>query len=304
MTPRDAEPPEISVIVPVYRGSTTIEACLTSVRRAVEGLPHEIIVVESSGDGCGALVRRGCPEARLFESPVHLSAGQARNEGARVAQGRWLFFVDQDCEVPADWVRRLGAHLARTGVGAAGGSVGVGNTGNLSGWAVYFLEFLYHFPSGAQPGPSQNFLIGCNSAWNASVFQKLAFPDQTLGEDVLLSHAVRQAGFTVIYDPQVTVIHQNRYGWGEFRRYCRAMGKAAAHYNRQTRRWWLPWMERWPSLLFAAPLAVLPMIGLRLLRAPAGYLPRFVLLLPACLQGQWLWAGAFRQELLRARPSR
>lgn len=43
--------PEVSVIVPGFRGRATIAACLDSVRKAAAGWRYEIIVVESSGDG-------------------------------------------------------------------------------------------------------------------------------------------------------------------------------------------------------------------------------------------------------------
>jgi glycosyltransferase involved in cell wall biosynthesis len=290
--------PQISVIVPAYQGRDTLAFCLASVREALRGWSHEIIVVESSGDGGAELVRRCCPEALVIEPPHRLSAGQARNEAAKMARGRWLFCVDQDCQVPPEWVDRLARHLAEPGVGAAGGSLGVSNPENLSGWAVYFLEFLHHFPSQGYPRRTNSFLIGCNSAWVADLFGELAFPDQTLGEDVLLTHAVRQRGYAVVYDPSVTVRHRNRQGWGEFLRYCRAMGRASAHYQLQLHPRWMWWMVHVPLGVFAVPLVVLPGIGLRLLRAPAGYLPRFLLLLPVCVLGQMVWAVAFRKQLL------
>lgn len=293
------EAPEISVIVPAFRGATTIVACLTAIRRAVAGWDHEILVVESSGDDTADRVRRCCPEATLIVWPHRLTAGQARNEAIRRARGRWLFCVDQDCEVPSDWVAVLMRHLREPGVGAAGGSIAVGNPENLSGWAVYFLEFLYHFPKAAPASRNRNFLIACNSAWRADLLRRLWFPDRTLGEDVLLSHAVQQQGMAVIYDPAISVLHQNRGGWAEFRRYNLAMGVAAAAYQTVRRPPWLRYVERFPLLIFAVPLVVLPSIAWRLIQSPPGYLPRFLLLLPVCLQGQLLWAVAFRRELRR-----
>ena len=298
---RSAEAPNISVIIPVFRGASTIKACLASVRQAVAGWSHEILVVESSGDGSAECVRQCCPEARVIAWPHRLSAGEARNQGIRQARGRWLFFVDQDCEVPLHWVDRLMCHLQGHGVGGAGGSIAVGNPQMLSGWAVYFLEFLQHFPAALPARRCNGFLIACNSAWRADVLSQCSFPDQTLGEDVLFSHAVRQQGLALIYDPAISVRHQNRCGWAEFRRYNRAMGRASAAYQLELRSEWLNLLQKWPFLIFGAPLIVLPLIAWRLLRAPAGYLPRYLLLLPVCLQGQLLWASAFRRELLSHR---
>lgn len=299
----DAAPPEVSVIVPAFRGRATIEACLDSVRASARGWRSEIIVVESSRDGAADLVRRRFPDVRLIEPPHRLSAGAARNEGFRHARGRLWLCVDQDCLVPGDWIARLVALLDRDGVGAAGGSIAVANRWNLAGWCVYFLEFFTHFP-GHGPIRDDNFLIGANSGWRPEVVSLQAFPDQTLGEDLLASESARRNGFAVLYDPQLTVQHHNRPGWGEFVRYCRAMGTAAADSRLRLGGRAVHLLHRWPVLSFGIPCVILPLIGWRLRRAPFGYLATFLALFPCCAVGHFVWADAFRKALLqsRARP--
>lgn len=291
------ERPLVSVIVPAYGGAATISACLVSLQRALVGWPHELIVVESSGDGAAAMIRAQFPEVQLTVSQQRLSAGLARNLGIRQARGEWLFFVDQDCVVPDSWIDSLLPHLRRAGVAGAGGSLAVGNADVWSGWCTYFLEFLYHFPSSSGPRVCRGFLLGSNSAWRCDVLQSLEFPDQTLAEDVLLSEAVRRKGWQLIYDPSIMVWHQNRVGWRVFLRYSRAMGKASARAHRTMASWWLPWFVRCPFLLYFAPVGVLCMIALRLRGAPWGYRLRFLLLFPICLLGQWFWADAFAAQL-------
>jgi GT2 family glycosyltransferase len=289
--------PEISVIVPAFNGKATIALCLGAVLQAAEGLNAEILVVESSGDGTTALVRETFPQVELLESPSRLTAGQARNWGIRQAKGRWLFCVDQDCLVPPHWIRALLRHLDQEGVGAAGGSMAVANPENRSGWCVYFLEFLNHFPRAGARLRRDNFLIGANSAWRADVFAAVKFPDQTLGEDRLLSEAVRRQGWAVVYDASLPVWHHNRRGWAEFRRYCRAMGRAAANDQQELGGRAIRWIQHWPPLVYGVPLVVLPLIGWRLLGAPRSYLLRYLVFLPCCLVGQYLWAKEFHTVL-------
>jgi GT2 family glycosyltransferase len=290
-------PPELSVIVPAHNGKATIGRCLDAALRATEGLKAEILVVESSGDGTADLVRGTYPQVRLIESPTRLTAGQARNWGIREARGRWLFCVDQDCLVPTHWIPALLRHLEQEGVGAAGGSMAVANPENISGWCVYFLEFLTHFPHQRARPRYDNFLIGANSAWRAEALAAVRFPDQTLGEDRLFSEAVRRQGWAVVYDASIPVWHHNRRGWPEFRRYCRAMGRAAAQDQRKLGGRAIRWIERWPPLVYGVPLVVLPLIAWRLLAAPRSYLLRFLALLPCCLLGQILWAREFHAGL-------
>jgi len=211
-----------------------------------------------------------------------------------------MLCVDQDCLVPEDWIDRLVRLLEQPGTGAAGGSIAVSNPGNLSGWCVYFLEFLHHFPSQGSPR-EDNFLIGANSAWRPEAVPDGPFPDQTLGEDLLASEAIRRRGFAVRYDPTITVRHRNREGWGEFVRYCRAMGVAAAADQTRLGGRVIGLLGRFPILSFGIPLVMLPRIGKRLLGAPRGYFARFLLLLPCCAFGQFVWAASFRRALAQAR---
>jgi len=206
--------------------------------------------------------------------------------------------VDQDCLVPEDWIDRLVGLLQEPGTGAAGGSISVANPGNWSGWCVYFLEFLNHFPTKGKVR-TDNFLIGANSAWHPEVVRQIRFPDQTIGEDLLFSEAIRQRGFAVRYDPSLTVHHYNREGWTEFARYCRAMGDSAAVDRSRLGGLAIAVLRRLPLLSFGIPLVILPRIAIRLLGAPRGFLTRYLLLLPNCAFGQLLWASSFRRRLIQ-----
>jgi GT2 family glycosyltransferase len=294
---------DISVVIPAYKGASTIAECLESVQAATAGRRVEIIVVESSNDATADIVRRRFPGVVLIQSAERLTAGGARNRGVVEARGRVIFFTDQDCIVPPDWVDRLKRHLEDPSVGAAGGAVGIRNPCNLSGCAVYFLEFLHHFPGNGAPQRDTNFLVGCNSAYRASALMGAAFPDQTLGEDVLLSHELRRNGFGVVYDPRIEVRHYNREGWGEFFNYNRKMGRSAARYHQVLQRRWVRPFLRFPSLVFLAPAVILPSIALGLARSRRSSFFAFLLLSPMCLLGNLTWANAFRRHVLEARTS-
>jgi glycosyltransferase involved in cell wall biosynthesis len=286
------------VVVPAYRGIDTICECLASIYAATRDRRSEVIVVESSGDGAAALVRQRFPQATVIESATRLSAGEARNRGIRHARGRWVLCADQDCVVPHEWADRLVALLGMPAVGAAGGSIAVADPRNLSGLCVYLLEFMHHFPS-CGPVREANFLIGANSGWRADVLRRVAFPDQTLGEDRRLSDEVRQLGMKVLYDPSLTVRHYNRRGWREFLRYCGAMGRSSAEERIRAGGRLIGALQRAPWVALLIPLAILPMIGSRLLGGRPDYFLRYLMLLAPCALGQLVWANAFRRELAR-----
>ncbi len=299
---RQAVAVEVSVVVPAFQGRATIVECLESVLRAVAGRSCEIIVVESSRDGAADLVRARFPGVRVIEPAGRLSAGAARNEGFRHARGRLLLCVDQDCLVPRDWISRMVELLERDRVGAAGGSIGVANPRNLAGLCVYFLEFFTHFPSRG-PIREDNYLIGANSGWRPEAIRGLAFPDRTLGEDLLACASVRANGFRILYDPSLAVLHHNRSGWCEFLRYCRAMGVAAADVQTRLGGRAIKALHCIPAMSYGIPFLLLPRIGWKLLGAPRGYLATYIALFPCCVVGHFAWADAFRRALRQRRTS-
>ncbi len=99
----DRDYPPVSVIVPARNEAQTITRCLEGLR--AQRYPDlEIIVVDDrSEDGTGELVRRQAaqdPRLRLVEG-APLPAGWigkcwALHQGAQVARGQWLLFVDAD----------------------------------------------------------------------------------------------------------------------------------------------------------------------------------------------------------------
>lgn len=299
LPPIDGEVDE-TVVIPAYLGKFTIGDCLRSLRLAMVGRRAEIVLVESSQDGTADLVRREFPEVRVLALSRQVSAGEARNLGIQAARGQTLFFVDQDCVVPSDWLERLQHHLGEPGTGAAGGAIGFRNWSNLSGSAVFFLEFLYHFPSRRAATKNAHFLLGCNLACRREAIEGVCFPAQTLAEDLLFSAAIRRAGWDTVYDPTIHVSHWNREGWGEFFRYNAKMGRAAARSHLLLRPSWSSLVLRYPWLVCASPLVILPKIFLGLL-GQWRYLARFLLLLPCCWLGNWVWAWAFYREIVSSR---
>lgn len=291
-------PPSVSVVIPAYQGRRTISSCLASLAMQ-EGIARiEIILVESSGDGTADIAERDYPDVIVVRSAERLTAGAARNRGAALATGSYILFLDQDCIVAPDWAARLVAHLRQPGVDAVGGSIGIANFTNLSGAAVYFIEFLSHFPRGGPLEKNPPFLLGCNAGYRAEVLKVLQFPDRTLAEDVIFTESVRKAGFVIAYDPTITVLHHNRRGWTEFFVYARKMGSASADYHAALDRKWIRPFLHLPLLVFPAALAVSPLIAIRLLRSPLSYLALFVLVSPACILGNLAWAQAFRRQAL------
>ena len=91
----------VTVVVPAYNRSATIERCIESVR--AQTYPHwEVVVVDDgSTDDTGETTRAVAaddPRIRLVEHRERRGAQAARNTGIRAARGEWIAFLDSDDE--------------------------------------------------------------------------------------------------------------------------------------------------------------------------------------------------------------
>lgn len=110
---RDASPPEISVVVPVYRSAGTISLLRDRVELALSGagMGYELIFVDDRGgdhswDVIQALVDmhpsvRGIKLSRNFGQHAATLCGISR------ARGEWIVTIDDDLEQPPELIPRM-----------------------------------------------------------------------------------------------------------------------------------------------------------------------------------------------------
>jgi glycosyltransferase involved in cell wall biosynthesis len=99
--------PFVSIIVPVYNGSRTIDALLVSLLALdYPADRYEILIVDNrSSDDTRERVAR-YPVTLLEETEIQ-SSYAARNRGVEAATGEILAFTDADCVVEPAWLKQL-----------------------------------------------------------------------------------------------------------------------------------------------------------------------------------------------------
>lgn len=89
--------PILSVLIVTYKSRDEIVDCLSTIPRTLQGRPVEVIVVENhSGDGIGELVQGQFPWVRYYDAGANLGFGKANNIAYEYASGDYILYLNPD----------------------------------------------------------------------------------------------------------------------------------------------------------------------------------------------------------------
>lgn len=197
---------KLSVVIPNLH-SPTLDAVLAAL--AAQSWPRDRCDVTVVGlDGYGHTAR--CPFARLLDTGVPTPPARARNLGIRATDGEVIVFLDADAVPHPDWLARYAAWFAAPDVAVVGG--GITFAWDAPYWSVaenvsVFYPTVVSAPRGVRPN-----LPTMNLAVRRAAFDRVGLFDErypkAAGEDTDLSLRLRQAGYTLHFDPRIAVEHR------------------------------------------------------------------------------------------------
>ena len=254
MTVRDLDHdwPTISVVICAYNAEATLDECLAHTC-ALEYPGLEIIVVDDGSTDATAEIARRHPRARLHEIP-HAGLSVARNEGARIATGELVAYLDSDAYPSPEWPWYLALGLDDRNVGGVGGpnipplddGPGAQLVARAPGGPVHVLltdDRAEHVP-------------GCNMAfWRSTLFEVGGFDPiyHAAGDDVDVCWKVLDAGWDIAFHPAALVWHHRRTGLRPYLKQQVGYGKAEALVEaRHPDRFTPTGTARWKGRIYAA----------------------------------------------------
>lgn len=219
---RPADRPVVaSIVIPVFNKAEFTFQCLRSLMREVDLGDTEIVVVDNaSSDETPRLLSHLGGVVRVVRNEENRGFVDACNQGAAVARGRYLVFLNNDTVVLPGWL----GHLIET----VEGDPAVGAVGSMflypegliqeAGAGVWRSGEAYHYGWGGSPDDRRyNFAREVDYCSGASLLIRRELFDQLGGfdaryapayyEDVDLCFGVRSLGQKVVYQPASRVVH-------------------------------------------------------------------------------------------------
>ncbi len=210
------ESTSLSIVIITRNRPQLIGACLRQLL-AQDYAPLDVIVVDASDGAETQQVMSGFPQVRYvhLENAAH-QIPRSRNEGIACSRGEVIAFLDDDSLVQPGWARNLVVTYASAEIGGVGGLVlapgeaprAAGTLPTVTSTGSVLGDFNILTSGPVEVGH----LKGCNMSFRRKALEAVGGFDVRLDasnyrDETDVCVGVRQAGFKLIYNPNVAVIH-------------------------------------------------------------------------------------------------
>ena len=212
--------PRASLVIPIHGAFAHTLACLRALAAHPPRAPFEVIVVDDASPDDSLAKLRGIAGIRLHARETNGGFIAACNDGAALARGGFLVFLNNDTVPQPGWLDALlDTFEAHADVGLAGAQL-VYPDGRLqeAGGVVFADGAGWNYGRNEAPDDCRyayvrdaDYCSGAAIALPRALFERLGGFDPRYApayyEDTDLAFAVRAAGLRTLYQPAAVVVH-------------------------------------------------------------------------------------------------
>ncbi|OGL50174.1 MAG: hypothetical protein A2161_11020 [Candidatus Schekmanbacteria bacterium RBG_13_48_7] len=204
----------ISVIIPVYNASKTLDRCMQAlIDSEFPNNKYEIIVVDDCSTDRSLEIARTYT-CKTFSTPQNSGAAVARNYGSMQAAGDILFFIDSDVLVEPDVLKKIDEKFSKSPhIDAIVGAYRSRQPNN-DFFSLYQTAFTFYNHEQCAEGQIFWFWGACGSI-KREVFEKIGrFDEKYSGagaEDIELGYDLSNQGYTIELDKSISVVHSHKH---------------------------------------------------------------------------------------------
>ena len=210
----------VSIIIPVWNHWEHTYRCLQSVLANTDEVPYEVIIVDNGSSDRTEEVLVNSKNITVIRNRSNAGFVRACNQGAEVARGEYLVFLNNDTEPLPGWLEELvDAAGSEATVGAVGAKL-IYPDGTLqeAGGIIFSDGRGWNFGNGEDPY-EEIYNVACQVDYcsgacllvKKDLFVSLGGLDERYSpayyEDTDMCFSIRKLGFKVLYNPRANVIH-------------------------------------------------------------------------------------------------
>lgn len=210
---------KFSIIIVTYNRPKELLSCLESIRAQRIEIPYEVLVIFNGDRSYFEKFSRVFSKFKM--QFIHKTTpSNARNHGLLKAQGEYIFFLDDDCTLPADYFSHIDFNTNWDVLGgpdqtpkkstpfqvitgrALSSSLCMGPTKKRHTSGKYYFK-----------NADERMLILCNLWFKASLFKNEGFKfnaDLFRNEENFLLKELKEANKIIHYSPKLLVYHQRK----------------------------------------------------------------------------------------------
>jgi len=210
MTQSADESIRASVIVATYNRADILAENIESVLNQAFDLYEVIYVNDGSTDPTSEVLADWAARSSVpfqIVNSSNVGPGPARNAGVAIARGEFVLFLDDDATAPPNWIETMVDRCTSHQCDVLCGGI---DAYSVREPVAHYLHLRMQRALG-RPGhemkaaPTGNLLIRREAFERVGGFSEERLP---AAEDWELSHRLRQAGSTIIYDPAASIVHR------------------------------------------------------------------------------------------------
>ncbi len=236
--------PIVSIIIPVFNKWEYTAKCLRALAENTRELAHEVIVIDNASSDETARALPCLPGVRTVRNQDNLGFARASNQGAALASGRYLLFLNNDTEPHARWASAMVAEIELDPAIAIVGSKLLYPDGTIQHAGVGFAYAVWQpimpmHVDARRPAASvttrrePDAVTAACMLVRPEVFRAAGGFDEGYVngyEDVDLCLTLRARGYKIVFTPDSVVTHHESISEGRF-------DSSAANTERLMARW-------------------------------------------------------------------
>lgn len=217
----------LSIIILTWNQRDVLHRCLDSLMPAIEGISHEVIVVDNgSTDGTLQFLKQLFPQVIVIANAKNRGVAAARNQGIKASKGQYILILDNDTVVNAEAIAGLLAYLEQNphaGIAACrllNEDHTVQNSLKPYPGLTQKLRNVLNLPTSnpqfATDGQGviyPTYVIGACQMFPRTLIGSIGLLDENIfygPEDADFCIRATQAGFKVCYLPHISIKHLHR----------------------------------------------------------------------------------------------